>query len=342
MSRRLPVVSVTADGTTYTGPQAAVSTATIEIGTGSAIDRARLRIGWLSPLADLEPGSEVAIELGFGDEPATVLTGDVDSVAFDPATLVVDVLARPARLRTVRIGRSYRDLSAGDIVADLAGEAGATTGEIDDGPTLPAYHVDESHHAWWHVQRLAGLSASVVSIAPDGALRFVAAPGGDAGGLGGVAGAAVGAVSALLGGGGGFRFGAELHDWSVATRAALGSAATMAAHGAASEMGSSAWHVLLKEPAGGAPQGRVLLAGAIRDRDAAAGVSGASEDGAHRSRQLGWLTITGDATLRAGDVVDVSEMPVGPNPTLRALRVRHRYGDRAGFVTDVLAEGAAA
>ncbi len=338
---RVPNAVLTIDGTELTGPQAGLSTAWIDIGMGGAHDRARLALGWQSPVADVEPGAEVSVAIGY-DDPELVLTGLVDTVGHRPWGLVVDVLAAPVKLSTTWVGRSFIDLSAGDIVRDLASEAGVDEGEIGDGPTVAAHHVDERRSAWQHVQRLAATTGAEVSTAADGGLNFTPAPGADAGGLGGAAGAAASAVSAVLGGGPGNRYGAELHDFTFGPVAEVGPRSAVAAHGAGSELGSDKWHILVGEPAGGAPDGPTLVPALVRDREGADALAGAIAASVDRSATRGWLRITGNAALRARDVIEVSDLPHRDTVSLRARRLTHRFGRESGFVTTVEVEGAAA
>ena len=334
-----PAAAIVVDGTELTGPQAGLSQMTVDIGQGSGHDRARLALGWLSPIADVTPGAEVEVLLGYEDEPEAVLTGDVDEVSHREWGVVVDVLARPSRLMKVRVGRSYVEVAASDVVTDLLGEADVDEGEIDAGPTLAAFHVSERAHAWAHIYRLSRIASSELSTAADGSLNFRLAPGAESG-IGGLAGAVAGAASSLLGLGGGRRYGAEIHEMVVATAGPVPIARTVAPFGAASELGSSSWHVLVKDPAGASPSGSVLMPGALRDRDATAQLESSLTQAATRAETAAWVTVTGDHTIRAGDVIELSELPEGGDAAVRVTRLSHRFGRASGFVTRLEAEGA--
>jgi hypothetical protein len=339
VSIRVPVAAVTVDGTELSGPQAALIQLVVDVGMGGAHDRARLAVGWASPLADVAPGAEVEVALGYDDEPERVLTGDVDEVSRRAWGLLVDVLARPARLTGARVGRSFVDMSAGDIVRDLLGEAEVEAGQIDAGPTLAVFHVDERAHVWAHLSRLSGIAASDLSTGADGTLNFRLAPGAE-GGAASLVGAVTSAASSLLGLGGGRRYGAEIHDLAVSAVAPTASPA-VAPFGAASELGSDRWHVLVRDPAT-PTDGSVLIPAPLRDRDASARLEGALEAASRRGATGAWVTLTGDPTIRAGDTLQLTELPHGEDTSVRVVHVGHRFTRRSGFLTRIVAEGAAA
>lgn len=337
MSIRVPTAAVVADGTEYTGPQAALAEVVVDIGYGPAHDRARLALGWLSPLATVEPGAEVSVAVGYDDDPRAVTTGIVDEVSHRPWGLLVDVLALPVRLAAIHIGRSYVEMAASDIVADLLAEADVPAGDIDTGATLGSYHVDERRSAWFHLNRLARLSSCEVSTGDDGTCHFRLAPGAESG-LGGLAAAAAGAASGLLGLGG-QRYGAELHMFAVTNSMAPAAAPAVAPSGAGSELGADQWHILLREPASG---GRSLVPGSLRDREGAAQLESALGSAVERSRSGAWATITGAPEIRAGDVVDLAELPYSGDRSVRVRHIRHHYSQAHGFISRLRAEGAPA
>lgn len=338
MSIRVPTIAVTADGTELTGPQAGLSEAMVDVGHGPAHDRARLALGWLSPLATIEPGAEVSVSIGYDDAPEPILTGIVDEVTHRPWGLLVDVLALPARLVGVRVGRSYIEMAAADIVADLLAEADVPAGDSDSGPILASYHVDERRSAWAHLNRLARVAACEISTGSDGSCNFRLAPGAEAG-LGGLAGAVAGAASDLLGLGDGQRYGAELHDVALATSAVRGAPPAVAPFGAGSQLGTGQWHVTLREPV---TDGHAIVPGAHRDRDSAAQLEGALGAATTRAGSGGWATITGAPALRAGDVTTLTDLPHSEDRSVRVREIRHRFSRTSGFTSRILAEGAPA
>ncbi len=338
---RVPQLLMTIDGTELTGPQAAAVLARVDVGMGRPHDRARLALGWQSPASDVTPGTTIEVAIGY-DDPTPVLTGQVDLVSHRPWGLVVDVLAAPAKLSTTWVGRSYIELSAGDIVRDLLDTAGVEAGQIDGGPTLAAYHLDEHRSAWHHIQDLANQTGSEVSTEPGGALNFRPAPGAQSGGLGGVAGPAAAAATSLLGLGAGNRYGAELHDFAFGPAAELTPRPAVVANGAASQLGPDKWHILLGEPEGSSPDGPTLVPSMLRNQEGADQLAAAIDAAGDRATTRGWLRVTGNPDLRPGDSIEVTDMPNVADSSLRVRRLGHRVSYRSGFVTEIDVEGAAA
>ena len=335
---RVPHVSLDVDGRVLTGPEAAMIAVQVCIGAGTAVDAAEVVLGRQSPVAGSAPGTAVEIALGFDGATDTVLTGEVAQVAQRPWGLVLEVLALPARLQRLRLGRSYLDLAPADIIADLAAEAEVETGQLVGTATLAAYHVEERRNAWRHVQDLARLAGGEISSTPDGKLTMSAV--GSGGGLGGALGAAASAAGSLIGLGGDWRFGAELLDATIASTRP-DTAPAVVAYGAASPAGADKWHLLLKEPDGGAPSGPTLVPAAIRDQDGADGFAdGLTAVGARRGTTA-TLVVVGRPELRSGDEVSIADWPLGDPPTLRIVSVEHDVGRETGFTSRVRLEQAA-
>ncbi|CAN5192499.1 hypothetical protein BH18ACT4_BH18ACT4_09470 [soil metagenome] len=336
--KRVPATVVTLDGQELSGPELALAAAQIDIGFGPSLDRARLALGWLSPAADVEPGAEMTVAVGYQDETETVLTGQVDAVSHRPWGFVVDVLATSAKLTRLRTGQAFIDSSVADIVESLADEAGAAVGELEAPMVLAAYHVDERRNAWRHVLDLAWLAGVDVSTEPDGGLTLKPAP--DPGAAAGGLGAAV-ASAVIPGAGGGLRYGAELVAWGLGPADTDRGETRVFPYGAGSELGAAKWHIVLKEPECGAPSGPVVLPGALRDREGATTLERALAARTARRATLGRVVVVGDQAHRAGDVIDLAELPAGPSPRLRILRLTHVVSEGTGFLTHLDVEAAA-
>src|SRR5439155_612113 len=77
-----------------------------------------------------------------------------------------------ASLAALRVDQSYERRSAGEVVTDLAGQAGASTGAIEDGIDLPAFVADGSRSAWSLVAALAARCGFLAVVNGDGDLTF--------------------------------------------------------------------------------------------------------------------------------------------------------------------------
>jgi phage protein D len=314
-----PAATLTIDGAALTAPEAALVSLHVELTVGGAHDRVRAILGHASPAAATEPGAPIEVELGYDDALELVLTGQVTATERGPSWMVLEGLSATVALSTARIGRSYVSQTAADVVSDLLSSESVDAGEIDAALQLASYHVDESSTAWSHVQRLALLAGCEVASAPDGGLVLRPPKSGRADHV--------------------LRHGAELVAWALGTRDRDAPPA-VAPFGAASEEGSERWHVLLKEPEGGAPSTATLVPAALRDRDGAQALADALGRAAERRSVGGTLELVGDPAIRAGDLVELTEMPHGEDGTYRVLAAAHML-DSAGFRTQLRVEGAA-
>ena len=102
-----PDAALTLDGDRLTAAEAALTALHIELGVGSAHDRFRAAFGAISRFSDVAAGASAVVELGYGDDLETVLTGTVTAIERRPWGLVVEGLAATFALSRTRIGRSY-------------------------------------------------------------------------------------------------------------------------------------------------------------------------------------------------------------------------------------------
>jgi hypothetical protein len=321
MSLGRPDAAVTLDGNRLTAAEAALGALQVELAVGSAHDRFRASLAALSNFAGVDAGATAVVELGYGDDLGTVLTGTVTSVERRQWGLVVEGLAATVSLSRTYLGRSYVSQSAGDIVTDLVGGANADVGEVSAPLQLSAFHVDERRSVWSHVCALAQLAGCELSADGEGALNFRPPKSGTPDHS--------------------FRHGAEVVAWDVGPRDTTRTDVSVVPFGAASEQGSDHWHVLLREPDGGPPSDETLVAAALRDRDGAQTFEQAIRDARTRRGTGGEVLVGGDATVRAGDVVTLDDLPNGDGSPLRVTAATHRIGGGSGFHTHLRVEGVA-
>jgi hypothetical protein len=314
-----PNARLTLDGRGLGAAEAALEWVRVDLSVGGAHDRFHCGLGRLSPFADVAPGVSAALEIGYGDGLEPVLTGTVTAVQRSPLGLVVEGLAAPASLSTARLGRSYVGQSVGDVVGDLVSSAGGTTGEVSASHQLAAFHVDERRSVWSHLRQLARLTGSELSTDASGGVNFRPVKSGRADHT--------------------LRHGADLVDWRIGTREP-GADVTVVPFGAASEEGSEKWHIVLREPDGGSPSGPTLVPAALRDRDSAQALQDALAAAAARSGTAGSVVAVGDGAIRAGDLVELTDMPAGEDGLLRGVSVTHLLARSGGYRTGIAVEGA--
>ena len=322
MTLQRPGAALTLDGDRLTAAEAALTDLHVELGVGRAHDRFRAAFGAITRFADVAAGASAVVELGYGDDLDTVLTGTVTVVERRPWGLVVEGLAGTMALSRTRVGRSYVSQSAADIVSDLAGAAGVDLGEVSSSLQLSAYHADERRSIWSHVCTLARLAGCELSADGSGALNFRPPKSGSPDHS--------------------YRHGAELVAWDVGPRDTTATNLSVVPFGAASEQGADHWHILLREPDGGPPSDETLVPAALRDRDGAQTFQQALADARTRRGTGGEAVVGGDAALRAGDVVTLDDLPGGDGSPLRVTAATHRLGGDKAFYTLMRVEGVAA
>lgn len=305
--------------------QAGVRRCSIELSVDEAHDRVEVTMWKTSVLADAEPGSSLTIGLGADGDPEDVLTVDVAGVdaGSDWATLVGFAPSR--RLSSTYVGRAYVSQTLADVVNDLLSEGGVDAGDIDATLSFPAIHIDPRRSVWGHLHELGRRFGHQVTSDADGAISFAPAPGvSPAGGLASVA-AAV--PIALPFGSDDLREGAELLSFRAGKRQVTGSTAGV------SPAGSRAWFLLESSPDSGSGD-PVDVAPLLRTRDAADAATQAAQAAAKRRSARLRARVTGRPSLRAGSVVPAR------GESHRLLRVRHLVDVRAGYVCDIVMEGA--
>ncbi len=309
-----PNANVTVDGRTLSAAEAALVWAEIDLALSGAHDAARLEVSRVSQFASAAPGAAVAISLGDTGSEVDVLTGQLHAPLAAPAGCVLEAYAATAELSHTYKSQTYVNQSVADIVNDLAGSV--SIDKVDAPIQLGVYYADNGRSVWTHLQTLAQLAHADISSSPSGGLRFVTPSAGLTPGR--------------------LRYGAEVLDWSIGPAPAP-EAAAFAAHGAGSEAGANKWHWVLHDPVG-AGGSRTRVAGGVATRDAAEAAGRAAEGRAKRAARRGSVLITGDASIRPGDVVELADVPNADLGPLRVLRVQHRL-DRGGFVTRLRVEG---
>ncbi len=316
MSIHRPALGLTVDGRALSGPEASVSGALVELRDGDALDRVVALVGPLSPLLDASAAAEIEVTLADGDDVTTLLHGVVTAVSHQPSGTTIEGLTDAVALARTRVGRSYVQQSVGDIVTDLCSTASVDPGDLDGDVTLSAFHADERRTAWQHVCHLAELTGRAVTSGADGSLNFTKPR--------------TGAADHTL------RGGAELLAWAAGARQPVPVPPPSKPLAAAAEQGADAWHLLLHEPDGGSV---ALLDSAIRDQSSADAWGDGLAATATRRGTGGWIAITGDPTVRVGDLVEVTDVDRAAG-TYRVRAVDHRI-DGHGFTSRLRLEGVA-
>lgn len=336
MTLQRPSAVVTLDGKRLTSAEGALLRLRVRLGMGPAHDAVELFCWPSSKLGAASVGSAAVVALGTSGSEADVWTGEITGVRLTPDGISLEGLAGTVALSRTFVSQSFVSVSVADVVQQLASAAGVDVDEVSGDTSLSSYAVDNRRSAWAHINDLAALVGADVTVSESGALKFIApAASGSAGALGG----AVAGASALLGGGSGLRYGANLLEWRARTRALPGTLG-VAAYGSGSESGSEKWH-WLRSTVDAVGDGPVRLSPAAHTRDAATAMSDAIATRAKRAARRTDVLVVGDASIRPGQTTTISDIPGDAGGDLRVVAVEHLLDGDLGFVSRLTVEAAA-
>lgn len=314
-----PAIRLTVDGRSLSGPEAAVVAIVVDLGLRGAHDAVRLVVPGISRLIDVVTGARLSVALEGPDGMTDVFTGVTTQVVHRPGGATVTALGTTEALSRTFIGKSYVRQTAGDVARDLVAAGGLKAGQIAAGPELGVFHASEHRSAWHHLHALMSLVGFEVTSDADGAVSAGPTRGS-------------GPADRIL------QRGAELVAWQLSVEQLPAPAVAYVPHGAGSEAGADQWQIPLREP-GGASGGRVAIGYPLRTRDAARAVTTEQERAVERRRRQGRITATGDASIRAGAIVEIRDTGSGDG-AWRVVHARHRL-DRDGYLSILDVERAA-
>ena len=291
--------------------------------------------------AGIGVGDAVTLGLGHDGEEETVFTGAVEAVRPAISGVEVRALGKTHDLLNLRTSTTYVNQSAGSIARDLIGQAGLSTGTVDDGPVLPRYAVDRPLSGYRHLKELADRLGYELYADRDGNLMFhPLGPAANLDALGGALGAAVGG---LLGAGGeSYAFGQQLLSAATGSRDVAWGTVEVGGESPISRQGDTTEHWLTTDDAdymGSAGDGEPALL--VRDpvartKDLADRFAAGRLAVAARSARGVSITVLGRPQVDLGHTVAVADVPdetVNGSGYVRAIR--HRFSDEAGFVTEM-------
>lgn len=307
-----------------------------EIGAGGGVGRCLLHLGDIS-WAHPEVGDPVRVHLDVGAGPVAIFTGEVERVCQRPAALYALAYDGLAKMAQVEVEGVYEEVSAGFIVRELIAEAGASAGEVEDGPTFPSYLVHRGPRALRHAQRLGERVGAELASDGDGKVHFrrpKAAP----------------AVQRLV-------WAQDLLEIDLQERRLAPDAFSIWGEGAAGTEGAERWHWLPIDLAGVSGEASISMGAAGEPGSATSGGGGELArrvcDGAVRSVEVanevasaraelialrpiaGHVVALGRPALQPGDWVDLVDLPGadGGVRSLRILKVAHSLSNAMGLHT---------
>lgn len=271
-------------------------------------------------------GDDAVCDLDGGDGAETAFTGTVTAVR--PTLHGTDVVCHggAARLARHRPSLSLEQVTVGDVIARLCTDAGASTGDLEDGPALARYVATARSTALDEAARLLGLAGADGWFDSDDTLHSSAEP----------------ASEVAL------RYGRELVSARGSGAPEPGGDFVVVGEGAGDPGSAQGLWPIADFWAGGAPAAgpgvRLRAAHELRTTDdaGAAGAAWAARDAAARSpvRLRCWLL----PALGPGTAITLAEVPGDlPVGTIRVRQVIHRIEPARAAVTDLWGhdEGAA-
>lgn len=284
------------------------------------VDAVTVRLPAAAPLS-AAPGDPASLTLDSGEQKATVFTGTVDSIRRGFDEIRITALDAGGALARYRPSATYEQVTAATVIRNLAGDAGLSTGDLDDGVELAFYVADPSRTAWEHVARLAAWGGAMASVSSDNEVRSAVID-------------ATQAEAAL-------RYGREILSIQGDHTAAPVDAWVVAGEGGAGA--ASAPEALRPSTdffAGHRPDGPALakrwrFEPALRTARAAGSAGAAIQRQYTASRQAGRLRAILQPKLRCGSVIEIQDLPDGlPAGPVWIARVDHVVGEN-GALTSV-------
>jgi phage protein D len=276
-------------------------------------------VGSFRPARD----DEAVIELGYADGSGgltRVMTGKVSAVEPNLTTTRVAGTSGAAPLLRTFVEQTYESKTAGAIVRDLAGRAGAAVATVEDGIRFPAYVVDGRRSAFHHMLDLARLCGHDLYCDAEGKLVFER-----------------------------FLAGKTVHVYEYAKHIVeLDALRTPPRAGRVEAWGESptdrkgdeSWGWLTTDFSGSrgeAGQGNLLLLErpALRTRAAARTAAQAALTDLQRRTLRGHLVGTGRPAVKLGDAIRLSGVPGDDalNASYQVRSVTHRITKAGGFTT---------
>jgi hypothetical protein len=265
---------------------------------------------------------DISIELTAGDSSGPVMKAGVQSIRSSFGLTHITGTTGMQKLACTRVNQVYSNQTLGQIVNDLAGQAGVDTGNIEDGSTYPSFVVHESRSVLSHIRQLASLEGMDVYFDSSNQLNVATFQKASADHT--------------------FYFGIDILDLDLLHVDAPAAHVMVYGESPSSNQGSDSWPWLVKDLSpfrGEAGDGvRLLTLGdrALRTKDgadlAAKSKLGTITDHAAQGR----LQLMGNPEVALGDAFEVKNAKQPElNGLFKVTSVRHIYSKSRGYLTEV-------
>ena len=267
---------------------------------------------------------EGTISLGYDDSSAElVFTATVSDICCNvQSTKRLNGVNGGVSLSRLRINQSYEQQSAGEIVTDLAAQAGVDTDAVESGTDLPFYVIDDRRSIWDHIARLAQDSGYGAYITTANRLYFGPLSMGQA-------------VQT-------FTYGNDILAFQSTQRSGPLTGYKVLGEGAAGSEGDDAWCWIVKDPAsvtaetGDGPGTRLVARPALRSAEAVQAAADGLAAAGQRRLNTGRVLTAGAPVVTVGSTIELADLPVAAfNGACLVTRVIHEYSKRHGFVSRI-------
>jgi phage protein D len=280
----------------------------------------------LAEVNGLQPkrDDDAKIELGYADNGGLtqVMAGTI--LAVEPGLTITRIVGQSAATALLRmfVDQTYESKTAGQIVRDLADQAGVDVTTAEDGITFPAYVVHSRRAVFHHMADLAELCGFDLYLASDDKLLFEK-----------------------------FTAGKVIHVFDYAKQIVQLEVQQVPARVGRVEAwgespgggrGEEAWAWLTKDFSGSkgtAGQGEPLLRlerPALRTADASRTAATAALSAITRKSLRGRLETPGRPQVKLGDAIRLRDVPEADlNTTFQVRNVTHRITKTGGFTTTI-------
>jgi prophage tail gpP-like protein len=256
-----------------------------------------------------------SIQLGYEDNLTDVFKGAVDNVEPEISGIRITGLNFISKLLALRTNQVYENQSAGDIVSDLAGKAGVTTGDVSSGLKFPVYYVEDSKNAYEHIRDLAEKCGFDVYMTTDSKLVFKKYERTEPRVL---------------------EYGKNIMEVTLQEERPMVASVVVQGESPSSFKGSDTSHWLTKrrvEGVAGSGASVLIEDPTVKDKDTAEKVAKTQLDTLTRTL-FGTVKIIGDSEVKLGDTIEIKGMPNSKiNGEFQVRSVEHFLNKVTGFTT---------
>jgi phage protein D len=268
-----------------------------------------------------QKGDGASLELGNNGTLVQVMAGKVEDVSLTFTGVVVSVVGIFSQLVHLRVDKVYLESQAGDIVRDLAQQAGIDVAEAQAGINFPSYTVNRGKNAYEHCHELAGKCGFDLYCNAERKLvfkKFIKTRGDHT-----------------------LTYGIDVLSIDAFREAPFYDGVTVYGESPASLQGADTWNWFTKDfsnssGSAGEKGGLLIQDPSIRVREAAATYAEAKLAWSKRMSVSGRATVLGKPEVKLGDAIEIKDCPNQDiNGTFQIRSVRHLLNKEEGFVSEI-------